>query len=144
MTHLIILAHAPLASALAQVASHAFADAPEHLTALDVSPNESAEQVQARLLRSLAGGENLILTDAVGATPCNVACRVADGVRVRVVAGVSVPMLWRCLGYAHENLQQLVVRALDGGRNGVCESDPDRLRGAALETHHDQNAVGDQ
>lgn len=144
MTHLIILAHAPLAQALAQVATHAFADAPRHLTALDVDATESVDQVQSRLKHSLAPGENLILTDAHGATPCNAACQIADGVRIRVVAGVSVPMLWRCLGYAHENLQHLVVRALDGGRNGVCESRPGRPSHSLGEPCHDQDAVGDQ
>ncbi len=144
MTHLIILAHAPLAQALAQVAAHAFSEAPERLTAIDVSPTDSSEQVQRRLQSSLAPGENLILTDAQGATPCNAACKVADGVRIRVVAGVSVPMLWRCLGYAHENLQHLVARALDGGRNGVREPDPTREPRTPLESDHDQDAVGDQ
>ena len=60
----------------------------------------------------------LILTDVFGATPCNVAQRLADGVQVKVVAGVNVPMLWRTLCYADEPLDALVARALAGAHAG--------------------------
>jgi PTS system ascorbate-specific IIA component len=63
--------------------------------------------------------DTLVLVDAFGATPCNVAQRVADGVRVRVVAGVNVPMLWRTLCYRHETLEALVDRAVAGATQGV-------------------------
>ena len=63
----------------------------------------------------------LILTDVFGATPCNIAQRLADGVRVKVVAGVNVPMLWRTLCYPHESLESLVARALAGATQGVMQ-----------------------
>ena len=51
-------------------------------------------EVQARaLLQRVLGPEALVLTDVFGATPCNVAQRLADGAHVRVIAGVNVPML---------------------------------------------------
>jgi PTS system ascorbate-specific IIA component len=62
-----------------------------------------------------------VLCDVFGATPCNTALRVADGVRVRVVSGVNVPMLWRVLCYADESLDQLVNRAVDGAVRGVMQ-----------------------
>ena len=51
-----------------------------------------------------------MLTDVFGATPCNVAQRLSDGVSVRVVAGVNVPMLWRSLCYLGEPLDALIAR----------------------------------
>ena len=51
-----------------------------------------------------ATAEVLIFTDVFGATPCNIAQRLADGVRIKVVTGVNVPMLWRTLGYCDESL----------------------------------------
>ena len=44
---------------------------------------------------------------------------MADGVNIRVVAGVNVPMLWRALCYAKEPLDALVARAVSGGTQGV-------------------------
>lgn len=124
MPGLLIIAHAPMASSLKAVAQHAFPDCASRLMALDVLPDMSAEQieVQARLLLSqVNSSEVLVFTDVFGATPCNVAQRLADGVHVKVVAGVNVPMLWRSLCYADEPLDALVARAVAGATQGVMQ-----------------------
>jgi PTS system mannose-specific IIA component len=128
MAALLVIAHAPLASSLRAVAAHVYPDCNAQLAALDVdaaaSPEQTMTQVRAALA-ALGGAEALILVDVPGATPCNVACAMADGVHVRVVAGVNVPMLWRALCYADLPLGELVARAIEGGRNGVIELAPD-------------------
>lgn len=124
MAGLLIIAHAPLASSLKAVASHAFPDCGARLEVLDVAPDMSPEQIenQAReLLERVRGPEALIFTDVFGATPCNVAQRLADGVQVKVVAGVNVPMLWRSLCYADEPIDALVARAMAGATQGVMQ-----------------------
>ena len=124
MPGLLILAHAPLASALKAVAEHAFPDCAGQLSALDVLPTMPVEEVEALgrvMLAQLAAADVLIFTDVFGATPCNIAQRLADGVHVRVVAGVNVPMLWRTLCYPHESLDALVARALAGATQGVMQ-----------------------
>src|SRR5205814_9893957 len=63
-------------------------------------------------------------SDLFGATPCNVAQRLAssvEGSQVKVVAGVNVPMLWRSLCYADETLDMLVARAVAGATQGVMQ-----------------------
>src|SRR6187397_1938959 len=108
MPGLLILAHAPLASSIKAVAEHAFPDCARHLAALDVLPQLTVEEVEAQaraLLEQVRDPEALILTDVFGATPCNIAQRLADGVSVKVVAGVNVPMLWRTLCYQKESLE---------------------------------------
>lgn len=122
MTRLLLLAHSPLASALRDVAAHAFPDCSVGLEALDVPPALDLDGVEARLREHLAAhpqDDVLVLVDVFGATPCNAAMRVADGVHVRVVAGVNVPMLWRTLCYRDEPLDKLVERALAGAAQGV-------------------------
>src|SRR4051812_47325928 len=107
MPGLLIIAHAPLASALKTVAQHTFPDCARRLEALDVPANMPIEEVetQARTLLSLvATPDALIFTDVFGASPCNVAQRLADGVHIKVIAGLNVPMLWRSLCYADESL----------------------------------------
>lgn len=121
MTQLLIVAHAPLASALKSVAVHAFPDCAARLQALDVGPDDSPAEVEARLRTLLDAEEALILTDAFGATPCNGALRVADGVRVKVVAGLNVPMLWRSVCYAAEPLSSLAALAASGAVQGVMQ-----------------------
>jgi mannose PTS system EIIA component len=129
MARLLVVAHAPLASALAQVAAHTFPDCAACLVTLDVTPDMGPEEVVARARALLPAGdvqETLILTDVFGATPCNAAQRLADGVHTRVVTGVNVPMLWRALCYVQEPLEALVARALAGATQGVMQAGASR------------------
>ena len=124
MPGILIIAHAPLASALKSVATHAYPDCSRIVEALDVGPDMPIEEIetQARmLLRRVLSPEALVFTDVFGATPCNVAQRLADSVQVRVIAGVNVPMLWRCLCYADETLDAMAARAVIGATQGVMQ-----------------------
>lgn len=117
-----IIAHAPLASALRQCVAHVFPDRVDAVLALDVQPNVPPEETlaAARLtLARLAGAPALVLTDVMGATPCNVAQRLVDGVHTQLVAGVNLPMLWRAVTYQQAPLDELVARTLSGGIQGI-------------------------
>ena len=131
MTRILLLAHAPLATALLEVAAHVFPDCAPFVEAVDVPASMSPADLELRLrarLASSADEEWLVLTDVFGATPCNVAARSADEPRVRVVAGVNVPMLWRTVCYRHEALESLVERAVAGGTQGVMHVAVPRLQ----------------
>lgn len=124
MPGLLIIAHAPLASSLRTVAQHAFPDCACRLAALDVLPDMSVEEIEAQgrqLLEAVCTPDAIILTDVFGATPCNIAQRLADGVHVKVVAGVNVPMLWRTLCYGSESLDAVMARAVSGATQGVMQ-----------------------
>jgi mannose PTS system EIIA component len=120
----LLIAHAPLASALLSVAGHCYEEQGHLFEAIDVEPTMSPEAVESLARAALArldAPEVLVLTDVYGATPCNVAQRLADGLNVRVVAGVNVPMLWRSLCYLGEPLDALVTRAVAGASQGVMQ-----------------------
>ena len=124
MPGLLIIAHAPLASSLKAVAGHTFPDCAARLEALDVPPEMPLEEIEARarvLLQQVRNPEALIFTDVFGATPCNVAQRLGDGLQVKVIAGVNVPMLWRSLCYADDPLDAVVARAMAGATQGVMQ-----------------------
>jgi mannose PTS system EIIA component len=124
MPALLIIAHAPLASSLKAVAVHAYPDCARALLALDVTPEMPPDVVEAQarqMLAQTASPQALILTDVFGATPCNVAQRLADDQQIKVVAGVNVPMLWRTLCYADKSLDAMVARALAGATQGVMQ-----------------------
>lgn len=122
MNGIFVVAHAPLATALRQCVLHVFPDAGASLVALDVLPNVPPDETleQARILMGHFGTDSvLMLTDVFGATPCNVAQRLLDGAHVRLVAGVSLPMLLRAVTYRHEPLDMLMSRAMAGGTQGI-------------------------
>jgi PTS system ascorbate-specific IIA component len=85
MIGLILIAHAPLASALRDCARHVYscdADAGAQLRVLDVPPDADLEATvraaQVLVAEVNAGKGVLVLTDAFGATPGNVAARLAS------------------------------------------------------------------
>jgi PTS system ascorbate-specific IIA component len=124
MNGIFIIAHAPLASALRQCVLHVFPDNPAGVVALDVQPNLPPEETlaQARILfRNMGTSHALVLADVFGATPCNVAQKLVDGVNSKLIAGINLPMLLRTVSYRHEPLDALVVRALAGGTQGVMQ-----------------------
>ncbi|MCH7345973.1 PTS fructose transporter subunit IIA [Pelomonas sp. CA6] len=129
MLGLMLIAHAPLASALKQVAEHAFPSCAPQLAVLDVPPEMEVAEIQARARALIAAAgyrEVLVLCDVFGATPCNAALglRELPDVRVRVLSGVNVPMLWRSLCYSGESLDQVLQRASQGGAQGIVPDEP--------------------
>src|SRR5574343_573418 len=55
MPHLLVIAHAPLASALRQVAEHTFPDCAPTLTVLDVQPGIGAQRLAGDQVQVLSG-----------------------------------------------------------------------------------------
>ena len=123
-TRILLLTHAPLAQALHACAAHVFPDCAAELLVLDVpaheAPEDSLAAAQALLASAAPQPQTLVLTDVLGATPCNVAQRLVQAqTDYALVTGVNLPMLLRALCYRHEALDSLVSRAVDGGKAGV-------------------------
>ncbi len=141
MNSILIIAHAPLAQAMREIALHVFPDASEHIAALDVQSNAKPEEslqlaeilveklaivrqkdaISGALKNAVNDTERgvIVLCDVLGATPCNIASQLAERHVSKLVTGVNVPMLLRVLTYRHETLDQLVARAVAGGTQGV-------------------------
>jgi PTS system ascorbate-specific IIA component len=145
-TGILIIAHAPLASALRSGVLHVFPDVEQGILALDVQPNDATDITRANALQLLAqlGTPNtLVLTDVFGATPCNIAQKVVDGVQSKLVAGVNLPMLLRTVNYRHETLDVLVARALAGGTQSIMQvavtAPQNQQRKTNDQQHHDHS-----
>jgi len=118
----LIIAHAPLAHALRQCALHVFPDAAADIAAVNVHPRAPPESTlsAARLaLSRLHCTDTLVLTDVLGATPCNVALQLVDGLHMRLVTGANLPMLLRALTYRDKPLAEQAARAVLGGTQGI-------------------------
>ena len=73
-----------------------------------------------RMIDRLDAGKGvLILTDAFGSTPSNIATRLHGKGRTLVVAGVNMPMLVRVFNYPQLDLAGLAAAAVEGGQRGV-------------------------
>lgn len=144
MNSLFIIAHAPLAHALRECALHVFPECAEAVIALDVQPNMPPEESLAAariLLSQIKTSHTLVLTDVFGATPCNMAQKLVDGVHSKLVAGVNLPMLLRCVTYRQEALELLTARAVAGGTQGVMQvaitAPQNQTRKPHDQDHHD-------
>ena len=144
MNSVVLLAHAPLASALKECVRHVFADEIDAVMAVDVAPTDQPEQVIARLcqwLNDTTQHQNvLILTDIFGATPCNIAQKACAQSGARLVAGVNVPMLMRAMTYRHEPLDIMAERVIAGGLQGVMNVANTALQNQKRYASHDPNA----
>ena len=129
MPHLVIIAHAPLASAMRAVAAHIDPVAADRIEICDVRAEQSLDDAVRdgqHVLAAIGPADVLILTDAFGATPSNAAQRLCNRPGIRVVSGLNVPMLWRALGHLCEPIDKLAELARAGGQQGVMLVTPAR------------------
>jgi PTS system ascorbate-specific IIA component len=123
MAGILIIAHAPLASALKECVAHIYGGLPARIGAIDVLPDSDPVQVVAlahsEIERLREDNGTLVLTDMFGATPANIASRLATTPGVRVLAGVNLPMLVRGVCYRACELDTLVEKALAGAGKGI-------------------------
>jgi PTS system ascorbate-specific IIA component len=132
MIPVVVIAHEPLASALVSVARHVYSRDPNaasrQLSALDVAADAHLPAIIAAaeaLVAEVDRGQGvLVLTDMPGATPANVALRLAAPGRVAVASGVNVPMLLRSLCYGELGLDEVLAKALDGATRCVQQLKP--------------------
>jgi PTS system mannose-specific IIA component len=133
-TQIILVCHAPLASALHAVACHGFHQHLADVIAIDVLSEERKEQVCARIdgawQEAGAPMAVLLLTDLHGATPSNGAslwlssqapnAGHAPCADVAGVAGVSLPLLLKALTYKHLPPAALAAHLLESQADCGC------------------------
>lgn len=128
---IVIFAHAPLASALREVALHVWPDCAQSVIAIDVPATEPPEATLARAQATLATSAQtgtstargvgawqpaplLLLCDLKGATPANVAQQLCAWLNAQSqsqnlptcaqwICGVNAPMLLRAISYAPQS-----------------------------------------
>jgi len=127
----VLVAHAPLASALKSVSEHVFGESVD-LFAIDVAPGacaaDSTSSLVERLIAVNRGAGVLLLTDLPGASPANICRDAAQQLRERnmpcmTVTGLNASMVLRVLNYRTENLAALCQHAVAGGTQTVKQID---------------------
>jgi PTS system ascorbate-specific IIA component len=124
MAGILIIAHAPLASALRECVSHIYGGCPSRIGAIDVAPDQDTaalvDSARERVAQLREENGVLVLTDLFGATPSNIAAQLV-GPKVRVVAGVNLSMLIKAVCYRSVPLETLTEKVLSGGSKGILE-----------------------
>jgi PTS system ascorbate-specific IIA component len=128
-----MITHQPFGADLLRVATEILGGLPQGVEAMEVVNDVPCEVLTAEALKRLerldAGDGVLILTDIYGSTPANIAVALlTTRDRLRVIAGLNLPMLLRALTYASLALDAVAEKALQGGRDGVllCSQRDDR------------------
>ncbi len=130
---LLMITHQPFGADLLRVATEILGGLPQGVEAMEVVNDVPCEVSTAEALKRLerldAGDGVLILTDIYGSTPANIAVALlTTRDRLRVIAGLNLPMLLRALTYTSLALDAVAEKALQGGRDGVllCSQRDDR------------------
>jgi mannose PTS system EIIA component len=125
MIGILIVAHEPVASSFATAIRHVLGNAPVRFSWLDVANNARPDEWLDRARREAArlddGAGVLVCADVCGATPCNIANQLSQPGKINVITGVNLPMLLRAINYRNLSLNELTVKALEGGKTGVIQ-----------------------
>ena len=123
MIGILLITHGSYGEALIQNACHVLNKRPAQLNQLGISAQDDPLDLLplAREMLNLVdqGSGALVLTDIFGASPSNLALKLLEPGRVEGLTGVNLPMLMRALTYRDKGLETLLIRARDGGRDGI-------------------------
>ena len=125
---ILLVTHPGVGSSLLEVATRLLRQLPLDVEAFEV-PFDADLDAQLPLasaaMRRVEGEDGvLVLTDLYGASPSNLAARLARlGTPVRRVSALSLPMLLRVMNYPEQGLDQLPATAAAGARNGAIIDD---------------------
>lgn len=125
MIGILLITHGTYGEALVQNACHVLNKRPPQLAQLGIAAQDDPLDLlpQARDLLRLVDREQgvLLLSDIFGATPSNLAIKLLQPGRIEGLTGVNLPMLLRALTYREKDMKTLLMRARDGGRDGIFD-----------------------
>ena len=126
---ILLVTHPGVGAAILAVATALLRHLPLKAEAFEVPFDADLEallpQASAALRRVDGGDGVLVLTDLYGASPSNLAGRLARlGTPVRRVSALSLPMLLRVMNYSEQGLDELPATAASvssaAAESGVC------------------------
>ncbi|WP_407275309.1 PTS sugar transporter subunit IIA [Halothiobacillus sp. DCM-1] len=124
---LLLICHNQIGAQLLETATDMLERVPMPADQLPVLQDEDPIDLLNRARRRVAeldqGQGVLVLTDMYGSTPSNIAHRLKDKERVRVISGVNLPMVVRAMNYPQLALEDMAERVATGGREGIIAGD---------------------
>ena len=126
---ILLITHEGIGHALLAVATRLLRKLPLETAAFEVPFDGDVDALlpqASAALRKVDGGHGvLVLTDLYGATPSNIAAKLARlGTPVRRVAALNLPMLLRLITHRDGDLHTLIRRVVGGAGDGVIHVRP--------------------
>ena len=125
---ILLITHKGIGKPMLEVAARLLRKLPLAAEAFEVAFDADVDallpQASAAMRRVDGGHGVLVLTDLYGASPSNLAAKLARlGTPVRRISALNLPMLLRVMNYADLELDELPAVATAGARNGVILDD---------------------
>ena len=121
---ILLVTHSDIGKQLLLTATSVFGKNPFQVELLSVDnydqPNDVKELAQKYVKFLDNGAGVLVLTDIIGTTPSNIACSINHD-KIKVVAGLNLSMILNVFNYPEKSLDQLSIKALEGGIQGVSK-----------------------
>ena len=119
---ILIITHSDIGKQLLLTATSVFGRNPFRVEILSVEnydqPNDVKELAEKYVNFLDNGNGVLVLTDIVGTTPSNIASSI-DYKNIKIVAGLNLSMILNVFNYPNDSLDDLSVKAIEGGTDGI-------------------------
>ena len=121
---ILLVTHSDIGKQLLLTATSVFGKNPFQVELLSVDnydqPNDVKELAEKYVKFLDNGAGVLVLTDIIGTTPSNIASSINHD-KIKVVAGLNLSMILNVFNYPENSLNQLSIKALEGGIQGVSK-----------------------
>ena len=121
---ILLVTHSDIGKQLLLTATSVFGKNPFQVELLSVDnydqPNDVKELAEKYVKFLDKGAGVLVLTDIIGTTPSNIASSINHD-KIKVVAGLNLSMILNVFNYPENSLDQLSIKALEGGIQGVSK-----------------------
>jgi PTS system ascorbate-specific IIA component len=128
---LLLITHEGIGCILLDSAKKMLGACPLSTRVIEVPLDVSVEKVRQQALQDLTaldqGKGVLILTDLYGGTPSNIAHELLSHSNSKLVTGINLPMLVRILNYPQSSLNEMALKALTGGHDGILLRDNENV-----------------
>ena len=124
---LLLITHKNIASSILETARLMLDTCPLATRTLEVPLDFPVEDIFAQAKEYLStldtGNGVLIISDIYGSTPSNIARQLCIENNYKHVVGLNLPMLVRVLNYPQLSLENMALKAISGGQDGIslCE-----------------------
>tara|TARA_B100001248_G_C26970566_1_gene270047 strand:+ start:108 stop:488 length:381 start_codon:yes stop_codon:yes gene_type:complete len=121
---ILLVTHSDIGKQLLLTATSVFGKNPFQVELLSVDNYDQPSDVREladKYVKFLDNGAGvLVLTDIIGTTPSNIASSI-NHEKIKVVAGLNLSMILNVFNYPEDSLDQLSIKALEGGIQGVSK-----------------------
>ncbi|MEC7677246.1 MAG: PTS mannose transporter subunit IIA [Pseudomonadota bacterium] len=121
---ILLVTHSDIGKQLLLTATSVFGKNPFQVELLSVDnydqPNDVRELAEKYVKFLDNGAGVLVLTDIIGTTPSNIASSI-NHKKIKIVAGLNLSMILNVFNYPEDSLDQLSIKAVEGGIQGVSK-----------------------